>query len=79
MEYYPGARGYIQGGLSIVIIRNETELSLYHQQQWSSKYTESNKPYRLRRRYWTKRAFGVTGMWWCTLWCQIPIATTNIL
>ena len=61
MEYYPGARGYLQGGLSVIIIRNETELSVNEQQTWLARYTESNRPYRLRRRYWTKRAFGLTG------------------
>jgi hypothetical protein len=61
MEYYPGARGYLQGGLSIIIIRNETEISQEYQQQWLLTYRESNKPYRLRRRYWTKRAFGISG------------------
>lgn len=57
MEHFTGARGYPQGGLTVIIIRNESELTESSLQRWQGLYTSGTKPYRLRRLHWVKRAF----------------------
>jgi hypothetical protein len=57
IEYFAGAVGYLQGGLSAILVRKPEELTEANLAKWLSKYKKPTEKHQLSRRYWLERVF----------------------
>jgi hypothetical protein len=57
IQYFPGAYGYVNAGLSVILMRNNTELNRENLTKWSEEYTKPNPLEKLSVEYWTKYLF----------------------
>jgi hypothetical protein len=57
IQYFPGAYGYVNAGLSVILVRNNTELNRENLTKWTQEYTKPNPLEKLSGEYWTKYLF----------------------
>lgn len=59
IEYFAGAEGYVDGGLSAILVQNTSDFTQKNMDKWLQQYNSSNEVYKLKREYWNKRAFDI--------------------